>query len=61
MNNIAVVHKVSEKTGLPPETCEEVIKALEQTLQEELSRQPGTAALYRIAEFARRLTASKYA
>lgn len=61
MNKTEVTAKVSGKTGIAPETCEQVIKALEQVLQEEIANKPGASVLSRIAGFVQYLATPKQA
>lgn len=56
MNKAAVVAKVSERSGVPVEACEHVLKALEQTLQEELD---GSGGLGKITGFLQYLVGEK--
>ena len=61
MNKAEVVAKVSEKTGIAPEACAQVIKALEQELQEEMGKRPGVGVRGRIAGLVHLLTTPKQA
>lgn len=56
MNNTAVVMEVSRKTGIAPELCEQVVRALEETLRKEFGGRPGTGVLNRIAGAVYRMT-----
>lgn len=49
MNKADVVAKVSEMSGVDPETCQKVIKSLEKVLQSEIGGKGIDGALEKIA------------
>jgi hypothetical protein len=58
MKHAGIMLKVSEKTGIAPDICEQIVRTLEQAIQEELGHKPGIGVLNRIAGFVQRMTSS---